>query len=81
VKDYTITEHAWAPDSQKLLLVMQEKDQPDPDEKPAPNTPPKPPKPIVIDRYRFKEDIEGYLSSSKHNHIYIFDIKAEKLPR
>ncbi len=79
LKDYNITEHAWAPDSKKLLLVLQEKLEPDSDEpKPDSKEKPKPPKPIVIDRYHFKQDIVGYLGS-KHNHIYLFDIGTEKL--
>ena len=79
VKDYSISQYEWSPDSTKLLLVMKEKEQPDPDEKPAAGAPPKPPKPIIIDRYHFKQDKEGYLSGGKHNHIYIFDIESEKL--
>jgi dipeptidyl aminopeptidase/acylaminoacyl peptidase len=79
VKDHTISQYEWSPDSKKLLLIMKEKEQPDSDEKPAAGAPPKPPKPIVIDRYHFKQDKEGYLSGAKHNHIYIFDIESEKL--
>jgi Tol biopolymer transport system component len=58
---------------------MKEKEQPDSDEKPAAGAPPKPPKPIIIDRYHFKQDKEGYLSGAKHNHVYIFDIESDKL--
>lgn len=76
LKDYDISEQAWAPDSKKLLLVLQEKLEPEPDEKAGAK--PKPPKPIVIDRYHFKEDIVGYLGP-KNNHIYLFDIATEKL--
>jgi dipeptidyl aminopeptidase/acylaminoacyl peptidase len=79
IKEYSISQYEWSPDSKKLLLVMKEKEQPDPDEKPAPGAPPKPPKPIVIDRYHFKQDKEGYLSGAKRNHVYIFDIASEKL--
>jgi dipeptidyl aminopeptidase/acylaminoacyl peptidase len=79
VKDHTISQYEWSPDSKKLLLIMKEKEQPDSDEKPAAGAPPKSPKPIVIDRYHFKQDKEGYLSGAKHNHIYIFDIESEKL--
>lgn len=77
--DYTISEHEWSPDSKKLLLVLQQKLEPDAaDVKPGEVEKPKPPKPIVIDRYHFKEDIVGYLGP-KHNHIYLFDIATEKL--
>jgi dipeptidyl aminopeptidase/acylaminoacyl peptidase len=74
---YEISEHEWSPDSSKLLLVLREKEEPEPEEtKPPAN--PKPPKPIVIDRYHFKQDIQGYLNR-KRNHIYLFDIATEKL--
>ncbi|MGI8959704.1 MAG: S9 family peptidase [Bryobacteraceae bacterium] len=79
VKDYSISQYEWSPDAKKLLLIMKKKEQPDSDEKPAPGAPPKPPKPIVIDRYHFKQDKEGYLSGAKHNQVYIFDIDTEKL--
>ncbi|MDQ2711233.1 MAG: S9 family peptidase [Acidobacteriota bacterium] len=76
IKDYTISAYDWSPDSTKLALVLRQKDEPDSEEtKPAT---PKPPKPIVIDRYHFKQDMEGYLNG-KHNHIYLFDIATEKL--
>jgi dipeptidyl aminopeptidase/acylaminoacyl peptidase len=79
LKDYNISEHEWSPDSKKLLLVLQEKLEPDTDEaKSGGNEKPKPPKPIVLDRYHFKEDIVGYLGP-KHNHIYLFDIDTGKL--
>ena len=39
------------------------------------------PKPIVIDRYHYKQDGQGYLLSGRHNYIYIFDIATKKLDR
>ena len=39
------------------------------------------PKPIVIDRYRFKQDVQGYLLSGRHSYIYLFDIATKKLDR
>lgn len=83
VKDFSISQYEWSPDSKKLLLVMQPKEESEPEQKPAASsaTPPKPPKPVVVDRYHFKQDKEGYLDSSKRNHIYIFDIETEKLDK
>ncbi len=79
LKDYNISEHEWSPDSKKLLLVLQQKLEPDTeDAKPGSSEKPKPPKPIVIDRYHFKEDIAGYLGP-KHNHIYLFEVGTGKL--
>lgn len=77
IKQYTISDYDWSPDSKRLALVLREKDEPDTDEaKPAPT--PKSPKPIVIDRYHFKQDMQGYLNR-KHNHIFLFDVATGKL--
>lgn len=73
LKNYTISGYDWAPDSSRLLLVLREKEDEGDEGKP-----PAAPKPIVIDRYHFKQDIEGYLDR-KHNHIYSFEIATEKL--
>jgi len=77
LKNHTITAYEWSPDSRSLLLVLREKDASDDDDKPDSGTP-KPPKPITIDRYHFKEDVEGYLGV-KRNHIYLFDVASGKL--
>jgi len=49
----------------------------------APATPPRPkaPKPIVIDRYHYKQDVQGYLLSGRHSYIYLFDIATKKTER
>jgi dipeptidyl aminopeptidase/acylaminoacyl peptidase len=75
--------YEWAPDSQRLALVIgdPDPDAPDPTASPSPGTPPKPPKPIVIDRYRYKQDVQGYLLSGRHTYIYLFDIATKKLDR
>ena len=46
-------------------------------------TPPRPkaPKPIVIDRYKYKQDVQGYLLSGRHSFIYLFDIATHKTER
>src|SRR5437870_3782616 len=81
----------WSPDSKRLALVVG-----DPDPEADLNNPPTPeggagapgaaakpkaPKPIVIDRYRFKQDGQGYLLSGRHSYIYLFDIESKKLDR
>src|ERR1051325_4525992 len=50
---------------------------------PATATPPRPkaPKPIVIDRYKYKQDVQGYLLSGRHSYIYLFDIATKKTER
>src|SRR5438046_2356823 len=73
----------WSPDSKRLALLIgdPDPDAPDPSATPAPGTPPKPPKPIVIDRYRYKQDVQGYLLSGRHTYIYLYDIATKKLER
>src|SRR5262249_18468791 len=39
------------------------------------------PKPIVIDRYKYKQDGQGYLLSGRHSYVYLYDIGAKKLER
>jgi dipeptidyl aminopeptidase/acylaminoacyl peptidase len=50
---------------------------------PSSATPPRPkaPKPIVIDRYKYKQDVEGYLLASRHAYIYVFDMATKKMER
>ena len=78
ITDKEIENYLWSPDSQKLLLTMHPKFEPDEEE----GKPPAPPKPIVIDRYHFKQDIEGYIRDDAWDSLYLYDInskKAEKL--
>ena len=63
--------YEWSPDSKRLALLIgdPDPDAPDPSATPTPGTPPKPPKPIVIDRYRqwmydiyYQGDIPTFIS-------------------
>jgi Tol biopolymer transport system component len=75
--------YEWSPDSKRLALTIGDPD-PDAQPSPAPGSPPatpKPPKPIVIDRYRYKQDGQGYLLSGRHSYLYLFDIATKKLDR
>src|SRR2546428_147021 len=38
-------------------------------------------KPIVIDRYKYKQDGQGYLLADRNSYIYLFDIATKKLDR
>ena len=75
--------YEWSPDSKRLALLIgdPDPDAPDPNATPTPGTPPKPPKPIVIDRYHYKQDVQGYLLSGRHTYIYLYDIATKKLDR
>jgi dipeptidyl aminopeptidase/acylaminoacyl peptidase len=78
--------YEWSPDSKRLALVVGD---PDPDAADgAANTSTtegggrgKAPKPIVIDRYKFKQDVQGYLLSGRHSYVHLFDIDSKKLER
>ncbi|MDT3401516.1 S9 family peptidase [Mucilaginibacter terrae] len=67
-----INSYAWSPDATKLLMVITD---PEFNGKEAPKTP----NPIQIDRYHFKQDGQGYLSTKEHSHLYIYDIEKKKL--
>ena len=62
--------HEWSPDSKRLALVIGDPDpESDPGPSPQPGATPRVPKPIVIDRYRFKQDGQGYLLTGRHTYI------------
>jgi dipeptidyl aminopeptidase/acylaminoacyl peptidase len=75
--------YEWSPDAKRIAVLIgdPDPDAPDPSATPAPGTPPKPPKPIVIDRYRYKQDVQGYLLSGRHTYVYLYDIATKKLER
>jgi dipeptidyl aminopeptidase/acylaminoacyl peptidase len=66
-----LSSYVWSPDGKKLALVMRDPEYPDTSKQ-------KTPKPIVIDRYHFKQDVEGYLQR-RPTHLYLFDISTKKL--
>ncbi|WP_247232883.1 S9 family peptidase [Telluribacter sp. SYSU D00476] len=62
--------YTWSPDGKKLLLeVKQLVDT---------TTNKKVPDPIVTDRFKFKQDVEGYLRREPI-HLYLFDIATKKM--
>src|SRR4029079_2543044 len=74
--------HEWSPDSKRLLLVVGDHDpEAEAATSPQPGATPRVPKPIVIDRYRYKQDGAGYFLSGRHTYIYIYDIESKKLDR
>ncbi|HEY5751062.1 MAG TPA: S9 family peptidase [Chryseolinea sp.] len=67
----SISDYEWSPDGKKILFLIQ-------DEEKADTVKDKPAKPIVIDRYHFKEDPGGYLGHL-HTHLYVYDVATKKL--
>ena len=77
ITEQEIGDYAWSPDSKRLLLSLQPKAEPDAEE----GKPPAPPKPVVIDRYHFKQDVEGYLRNDERDALYLYDIATKKLEK
>ena len=85
--------YEWSPDSKRLALTVGDPD-PDAADAPAAGAPAagaatgdaaggrgKAPKPIVIDRYKYKQDVQGYLLSGRHTYVYLFDIATKTFDR
>jgi Tol biopolymer transport system component len=70
--------YEWSPDGKRLVLTVQDPD-PDANRPPAADTTrPRTPSPVVIDRYQFKQDGQGYLGN-RRTHLFLFDIESKKL--
>lgn len=65
-----LLDYSWSPDSKKLLLTLKDSED---------TTGKKRNKPMVINRYQFKQDVEGYRYDTRKNHLYLFDVKDKKL--
>ena len=67
-----VDDYAWSPDSKQILLTLTD---PDPEDSSKIKTT----KPYVIDRYQYKQDVQGYRYKKVHTHLYLFDIATKKL--
>jgi dipeptidyl aminopeptidase/acylaminoacyl peptidase len=74
-----IDSYAWAPDSQRIVVAMNEDTDSATTEEKGPGVKSKAPPPIVIDGRHFKEDTEGYLTAASLHHLYLVDAKSGKL--
>ncbi|WP_295713089.1 S9 family peptidase [Mucilaginibacter sp.] len=70
IKKGDLEDYAWSPDSKKLVLVIKDPENAGKEPKTIP--------PIKIDRYHFKQDINGYLQHL-HTHLYLYSIDTKKL--
>ena len=68
--------YEWSPDGKRLVLIMRDSAE---DAGEEADRKAKAPKPIVIDRYLFKQDIEGYVTASSHARLYLFEVESKKL--
>ena len=71
----SIDDFAWAPDSKRMVLVIHD---PDPRDPAAKEKEKKTVPPLVIDRFQFKEDIEGYLTD-RYSHLHLLDLVTRKI--
>ncbi|MGE5200042.1 MAG: S9 family peptidase [Rhodospirillaceae bacterium] len=75
--DGGVSDYSWSPDSKKFVFTKSDKDPADEPEK-MEGWKRKTAPPIVIDRYHFKQDREGYLKRL-YTHVFVFDIAGKKL--
>jgi dipeptidyl aminopeptidase/acylaminoacyl peptidase len=69
-----VSEFAWSPDGKRLVVVVKDPD-PRNDPEKQEGWKRKTPSPIVIDRYHFKQDRDGYLQRL-HSHLSLVDVDA-----
>jgi dipeptidyl aminopeptidase/acylaminoacyl peptidase len=70
-----VNDYDWSPDGKRLVLVVEDADPDAADIKEAGKK--KTAKPIVIDRFQFKEDINGYLGK-KRSHLFLVDRESHR---
>ncbi len=69
LKKGSIIDYAWSPDGSKIALAISQQ---------VDTSKTKTPKPIVVNRFKFKQDGEGYISE-KYTHLYLFDVVTQKM--
>ncbi len=62
-----VDDYAWSPDSKRIAIIADDEDKND--------TGDKTPKPIVIDRFRFMQDVVGYVTTIR-SHLYVLDVAS-----
>ena len=72
-----VSDYSWSPDSKTFVFTKSDKDPADEPEK-MEGWKRKTAPPIVLDRYHFKQDRDGYLKRF-YTHIFVFDIAGKKL--
>lgn len=70
-----VDDYDWSPDSRRLVLVVRD---PDPGAEKAGSDEKKPQKPIVIDRFQFKTDDDGYLGT-RRSHLRLLDLATRRV--
>jgi dipeptidyl aminopeptidase/acylaminoacyl peptidase len=70
-----VDDFAWGPDSKRLVLVVHDPDprEPETKEKEKKTVPP-----LVIDRFQFKKDIDGY-QTARWSHLKLLDLASRQV--
>ena len=72
----SVSDYVWAPDGRRIALIIRDAD---PDSlSAAQKLKKKTAPPIVIDRFQFKQDVDGYLNQQRQ-HLYVFDVATRQL--
>jgi dipeptidyl aminopeptidase/acylaminoacyl peptidase len=71
-----VSDYAWSPDSKRLALIVSDPD-PDSTASSPDSTLRTTPRPIVLNRFQFKEDETEYLDR-RRDHLYLFDLASRK---
>jgi dipeptidyl aminopeptidase/acylaminoacyl peptidase len=76
-----ISSYRWSPDGKRLVLELSPGDEEEKKAGDAKTSGPvfKGPKPIVIDRSHYKEDIDGYLTAASRSQLYLSDVEAKRI--
>lgn len=69
-----VSEYHWSPDGQRIALVSHD---PDPTESGPDSLRARNPKPIVIDRFAFKRDGDGY-RDRRRDHVWVVELATKK---
>jgi dipeptidyl aminopeptidase/acylaminoacyl peptidase len=72
-----VAEYAWSPDGTRLVVSMSAGAADQASDEASDKA--KIPRPIVIDRLHFKEDVEGYLSTADRKQLYLYDLATKTL--
>ena len=76
--DGSVIDYAWSPSGKQIALIVLDPDPADKDE--AKGDEDVPPKPIVIDRFQFKRDIDGYLGTRRQR-LMLLDVATGQAHR
>jgi len=74
----SVVDYDWSPDGKRIAAAVEDADPLEPKvEDGAKSKEKKTKPPIVVNRYRFKQDIAGYLTTCRQ-HIYLLDLESRK---